>query len=233
MLHNNSNEMKTVVETYIIEETAELIYDNEKLDKWNDLVSELGLSGQTKIVQKEKSPIPFMHMKPALQAVFECLCPRKVNVEAYDITPIPVEILELVALSNREGYFEKIQIWYDDKNPDPACVGVTYRNYYSHSDDGGLKLNFPTKELAQSDMNKNGWTKNKPYPVGETYYLLGKWADVKHTFDELKQMAYKRYVTEQSVDLRKKIKEAQRELDDIELTAIEKFNGGNNTDTPF
>jgi len=29
MLENNSKEMATIVETFIIEETAELIYDNE------------------------------------------------------------------------------------------------------------------------------------------------------------------------------------------------------------
>ena len=40
-LQNNSSEMKTVVETFIIEETADLIYDNEQLDKWNELVDKL------------------------------------------------------------------------------------------------------------------------------------------------------------------------------------------------
>ncbi|MFA5234148.1 MAG: hypothetical protein WC390_07095 [Sulfurimonas sp.] len=44
-LNKNSNEMKTIVETFIIEETAELIYDNDKLDKWNELVDTLGLQG--------------------------------------------------------------------------------------------------------------------------------------------------------------------------------------------
>ena len=39
MLKNNSEEMKTVVEPFVIEETQELIYDNEKLNQWNKLVS--------------------------------------------------------------------------------------------------------------------------------------------------------------------------------------------------
>ena len=34
-LSKNSEEMKTVVETFVIEETAPLIYDNDKLEKWN------------------------------------------------------------------------------------------------------------------------------------------------------------------------------------------------------
>lgn len=123
LLINNSASMKTVVETYIIEETQELIYDNEKLDQWNNLVKELGLTGQTKIQAKDKSPIPFLHMKQTHIAVFETLCPRKVKVQEYDKTPIPVEILDLVALSVKEKYFNKIEIWYDDKTPDPACIG--------------------------------------------------------------------------------------------------------------
>src|SRR5688572_22578206 len=122
-LENNSSEMKTVVETFVIEETAELIYDNEKLDKWNELVGDLGLSGQTKIIKPTKSPIPFMHLKTSMKNVFEVLCPRKVAVEEYDVTPIPLEILELVALSKKEGYFTSIEIWYDEKSPDPVCVG--------------------------------------------------------------------------------------------------------------
>jgi hypothetical protein len=55
---NNHESMKTIVETFLIEETIDLIYDNEQLDKWNKHVQELGLIGQTKIVQTDKSPIP-------------------------------------------------------------------------------------------------------------------------------------------------------------------------------
>ena len=56
LLNNNSNEMKTIVETYIIEETESLIYDNETLDKWNNYVDSLGLEGQTKIKTPKNPP---------------------------------------------------------------------------------------------------------------------------------------------------------------------------------
>jgi len=52
-LSNNSNEMKTVVETFVVEETASLIYDNEQLDNWNSIVEELGLKGQASIQVKD------------------------------------------------------------------------------------------------------------------------------------------------------------------------------------
>jgi len=223
-LKNNSQEMKTVVETFVIEETQELIYDNEKLDKWNSLVGELELKGQTSIVSKDKSPIPFMHLKQSLIEVFRCLCPREVDVKDYNITPIPVEILELIALSKRENYFSRVSIWYDDKSPDPACIGVSSsfycydKNYRAIEGLGGLTI-------AQAEEHK----KNNPsvYSYSETdvkYYLLGKWADVKHSFKELKQMAQERFIEQEGNEARKSIKEAQRRLDDLETIAFDKFN---------
>lgn len=222
-LQNNHPEMKTVVETFVIEETAELIYDNEKLDKWNELVNTLELKGQSKIVKPEKSPIPFMHLKVSLQNVFETLCPRKVDVESYDVTPIPVEILELVALSKREGYFEKIQIWYDEKAPDPACVGVKIKQWYVPFEN--TYKYFPSKGEAEQFAVANGIKKTSVSDSWDkNYYLIGKWADVKQSFDELKSRAKQRYVEEQGDALRKEIKERQRKLDDLEISATEKFN---------
>lgn len=218
---NNSKEMKTLVETFVIEETASLIYDNEQLERWNSLVSNLGLKGQTKIVKPEKSPIPFMFIKTGMKNVFETLCPRKVDVKDYDITPIPVEILDLVALSKKEKYFQKIEIWYDDKNPDPLCVGTTC-SYYGYRNGSWSSDDVVKKETKKEVKDIIG-----DYSVYETdvkLYLLGKWADVKHSFDELKEMATKRYISEKGNEYRKQIKEAKRGLDDLEIEAFDKFN---------
>lgn len=224
-LQNNSQEMKTVVETFVIEETASLIYDNDKLQKWNDMVSELGLTGQTKICKPERSPIPFMHLKQSMVNVFQCLCPRISRVEDYGITPIPVEILELIALSKREGYFDHIQIWYDDKSPDPACIGLKYTTFYSYNKSGSLKTSFTSKEDAISDSINEGYDKEqKYYATNATHYLLGKWADVRHSFEELKEMAKKRFIDSEGNELRKTIKESERKLSDLESSAFDKFN---------
>ncbi len=221
-LSNNSNEMKTVVETFVIEETASLIYDNEQLDNWNAIVEELGLTGQTSIQVKDKSPIPFMHVKQTLQNVFECLCPRKEEIENYNVTPIPLEILELVALSKREQYFNKIQIWYDDKSPDPVCIGITGHFYQPnwHSD---RDVSLDGKEFKTEKEAKEAGAKSVYFTEKEKY-LLGKWADVKHSFEELKEMATKRFVAQEGNTFRKQIKEAQRGLDDLETSAFDKFN---------
>ncbi len=228
-LQNNSKEMKTSVETFVIEETSELIYDNEKLDKWNKLVGELGLKGQEKISVPTKSPIPFMNIKSSMKNVFETLCPRKVDVSEYDVTPIPVEILDLVALSVNEDYFTKIQIWYDDKSPDPLCIGVLGR-FIIHEKGSHKQVGedeFKTKKEVIDFISENKMKNVEPYDYSwnnATYYLLGKWADVKHSFEELKKMATERYIAEKGNDYRKSIVVANRGLDDLETEAFDKFN---------
>lgn len=220
LLNNNSNEMRTVVETFIINETAELIYDGEALESWNNLVAELGLTGQTQITQKEKSPIPFMHLKQNLVAVLETLCPRKVDVEAYSVTPIPLEILRLVSLSKSEGYFDKMQIWYDDKAPDPVCIGIKGQ-WYSYGANNWLDKVFDVKAEAEEASKKNG--KEGSYFIEKEKYLLGKWADVKRSFSELTKMATERYIQEKGHEYRNTIKDTQRKLDDLKSEAFNKF----------
>jgi len=233
LLRNNNQGMRTVVETFIIEETAELIYDNEQLDKWNELVSELGLTGQTQIVKKEKSPIPFMHLKTSMKNVFETLCPRKVEVEAYNVTPIPVEILDLIALSKREGYFTGLQIWYDDKAPDPACIGYVAKRYVEYTESNPLNLRGKDEANLSEDEKTlvNKWSLRT---WDANYYLLGKWADVRHSFEELIEMATKRFISEKGNEYRKAIKEATRKLDDLEIEAFDLFGGeGTAPSIPF
>lgn len=225
----NSQEMKTEVELFLIEETEELIYDNDQLQKYNELVSSLGLVGQTKIKQKDKSPIPFMHMKLTTINMFEVLCPRKVAVENYDVTPIPVEILDLIALSRREQYFKQIEIWYDDKTPDPICVGVL-GEYVPRDRNGNwfwsTKLNSLeecVEWLSQNNHPVPDSKENSGYFNVGNRYLLGKWADVKASFSELRKRARERFIAEKTATLSKEIKEKKRELDSLDETAVEKF----------
>lgn len=220
LLINNSASMKTVVETYIIEETQELIYDNTKLDQWNKLVGELGLTGQTKIQAKDKSPIPFLHMKRTLEAVFETLCPRKVDIKAYDKTPIPVEILDLAALSVKEKYFNKIEIWYDDKTPDPACVGIlgkwiVYRKNYSHIGE------FATE--AEALALKNDPEYHNHYFEETAKYLIGRWADVKQSFEELAAKAKKLFIASRKSSIEENIRAEKRKMEDLESDADRMF----------
>lgn len=202
LTQHNSSSMKTVVETYIIEETQELIYDNEKLDQWNRMVSDLGLTGQTKIVTGDKSPIPFLWMNQTLRKTFEELCPRKVDIKDYHKTPIPVEALSLVSLSVKENYFYKVQVWYNDKNPDPAIIGLVKNSSF--------------------DPKYPEWSN------GLEHYLLARWSDVKASLSELTERAKKLFILRRTNEITRNIKNMQNDLDEIELRANDEFGFGDN-----
>lgn len=202
LLEHNNASMKTEVELFIIVETQELVYDNEKLDQWNGLVAELGLSGQTAVVKPDKSPIPFLWMNKALVKVFEELCPRKTRIEEYNKTPIPVEVLSLVSLSSKEGYFDKVEVWYNDENPDPAIVGYKYT-------------------IGSGEWERN-WYADK--------YLLARWSDVKATLEELTERAKKLFTLRRANELKENIKRAQRELEDIGIEANKAFGFGGDSE---
>ena len=217
---NNSSQMNTQVETFVIEEVESLIYDNEKLDKWNSIVDNLELQGQRNIVKPDKSPIPFLNMNADLINVFNTLCPRSIDIKSFSVTPIPVEILDLVALAVSEKYFNNIEVWWDDKTPDPVVIGMTghweERMWYEDSNKS-LKDRFQSKEEAISAGAKH------PSFSETGKYLIGKWGDVKHSFETLKEMARKRFIAMESIEFKRKIKEAQRGLDDLEQSAYDRF----------
>lgn len=223
-LKNQSAEMKTEVQTFLIEETVELIHDNDKLERWNKLVDELDLSGQTTIVKKEKSPIPFLHMKKSLVNVFETLCPMKREIGDYNLTPIPVEILELAALAKREDYFDGIQIWYDDENPDPACIGYKFSNWYVKDEKDQVVKSELSKQQAQAHAEGNPALKIGNYSWYRENYLIGRWADMKHSFETLKEMAIARFSKNEIATQNERILEAQRKIEDIQNTVHKMFN---------
>jgi hypothetical protein len=117
------------------------------------MVEELGLQGQQELAEDNRSPVPYLFMNRAITRVFETLCPKHVGVEAYGKTPIPVEVLGHVKLAEREKYFEKIEVWYNQTNPDPVIVGKRGDDQYLIARWGDVDLSFP--ELVK--LAKDRW----------------------------------------------------------------------------
>lgn len=217
-------EVKTVVETYILDETECLIYDNEKLDDWNKFVSNLGLTGQENLRQEGKSPMPFMPMNDNITKVFNTLCPVKVDIKKYDKSPIPVEVLSLVQLCINEGYFGQIQIWYDDKEKDPICVGIVNTYYLYHINGTYYRKSFKNKEAAQLEIGFNDDTPGvNSWNIQTDLCLIARWGDVKKSLDQLKKAAIARYRTTELARITKEIRDLKRRQEDIEETIIAEF----------
>jgi hypothetical protein len=184
--------MATVVETFYVEETTNLIHDADALQAWNEKCEELQLEGQKTIVSKEKSPIPFLWMNSGLVKTFEVLCPTKVDVTKYDKQPIPVELLETISLCFKEDYFDGIKIWYNEKEKDPVVVGYKM-----------------TSDKNYSDTWETNYYSEK--------YLIGRWADVKASIDSLVDRAKKVFFQSETMRLKQEVKDRQRQLEDLEF----------------
>lgn len=198
-MNNNNESMQTVVETFFVEETLNLVHNNEALTKWNEKVEELGLEGQKSVVQVGKSPIPFLWMNASMINTFTTLCPTKEPVAKYSKTPIPVELLEVISLCQKEGYFDEMKVWYNERDKDPVIVGYKWGEYSEH------------------DWGKEAYSKK---------YLIGRWADVKASLDSLIVRAKKIFFESKSIELKKEIRNKQRELEDLESTMNDTFGGG-------
>lgn len=113
------------VQIFMSEDNKALIYDNEQLDEFKNLVSELGLQCNNHI-DSEKSPIPYMWLDEATVRAFKLLCPQTDKIKNYRFE-IPIEILRNVKLSETEKYFDWIEIWSNSKDPDPFAIGRVFK----------------------------------------------------------------------------------------------------------
>jgi len=218
-MKNQNKQMKTEVETFFVEEVIELIHDGEKLDEWKELANSLGIIGQKSLVSKDKSPIPFLYLKNGMVRVFETLCPVKIDYKSFDRTPIPLEILRLMKLSIDEHYFSKLQVWYDDKSPDPVVIGVNEswvirkKNEWTDLVEHGIFRSEKEGKKYLSDYNIDILEVRNSY--SDKHYLLGKWADVKQSLEELKDRATVRYMKTRRAEIEQRIKTEERDLEDL------------------
>jgi hypothetical protein len=120
-------------EIFLQPELEELVIDADKKSEWEEKVKTLGLDGQLKLTKNspKDSASPYTFMNEQMKLVFGTLCPTKATVEAYDKSAIPLDVLSHIALCKQEGYFAKLEIWYDNKSPDPVLVGHLATSYSS------------------------------------------------------------------------------------------------------
>ena len=111
---------------FLIEEHEAQMFDSSETEKWLELVEQLGLENQASLIKDNKSALPFPMMTEAENAIYSTLLDRQVGYKTYSREAIPLAVLSLIALSEAEKYFDTIEIWFSEKNPDPLVVGKRY-----------------------------------------------------------------------------------------------------------
>jgi hypothetical protein len=196
------------VQIYQNEELNDIMFQVEALDEWKELASSLGLDKQTDFLQSAESPIPYPYINTSMEITFKTLCPRIVNFKQYDKTPIPLEVLKQIALSVNDNHFQEIQIWYDDKTPDPFAIGVSERYYVYNSrynrmkDENGKDVLFTSKVQAKNYAETIGFDFNGVGNTDRKLYLIARWADELRPLNELKNLAKERLIDSIGAELK-------------------------------
>jgi hypothetical protein len=151
------------VEIYLEPELEEMIGSAEVTEEWKQLAEELGMEGQLKLIapksegEENKNPSPYIHMNAKAERVFAILCPEVVDYKKYDKSTIPRQVLREIALAEKEQFFDKICIWYDDASPDPLVVGYIKMGNYEYVKHMIARFGdelLPFEELERKSINR-------------------------------------------------------------------------------
>jgi hypothetical protein len=114
-------------EIFIEPELAEL-EQPEIAQQWFEIASELGLTNQLIHADRseEKKAPPYMHVDAKTGRIIMTLCPVQVEYANYKASTIPLDILKEIAKCEKNRWYSKICICYDDKSPDPFVLGFTH-----------------------------------------------------------------------------------------------------------
>jgi hypothetical protein len=96
----------------------------QNAEEWEQLCTGLDLKQQLKKIGKaERIANPYMKLDPRTERVYEMLCPQKELYTTYKASTIPVEVLQEIHRCKKNEWFPVMEVWYDDKSPDPFLIG--------------------------------------------------------------------------------------------------------------
>lgn len=150
------------VETF---EQTELLAGKEEVEctqEQIDLINQLGLEGQKKLINKdeetdEENVCPYRLMTDREQSIYEKLFSRKIKLEEYSAGPIPLRVLQVAAHAKTlPDVIIGVSVWYEPTtaDKDPLLVGNTAK-----------------------------WNE---------FFLLARWGDALRPFEELAKEAGRR-----------------------------------------
>ena len=118
--------MEMLVETF--EQTETLADGKPPCDAESiALIESLGLGGQQRLIRgdegKPKKLMPYRLMTADEQGVYRTICPRRVSLEEYADSAIPLRVLQVAA--HAKDFFAGIEVWAAESThiKDPVLVG--------------------------------------------------------------------------------------------------------------
>lgn len=220
-----------MVQIYQNEELNDVLFQVESLDEWQQIAQELKMDKQLKFVDQATSPNPYPYINESMNRIFSTLCPMKVDFTNYDKTPIPLEVMKQIAFSVKENHFNGIEIWYDDKSPDPFVVGKYYEYYAYDNSYSRLKNSekedalFKTENEAKEFCKLVGFNVRGISKTNANYYLIARWGDEIRPIPELKNLAKNRLLETYGAQLKNEIEEKNQALKKINENTLLYLNG--------
>lgn len=218
-----------MIENYYNVEFDNVIFDIDNKQEWLEMMNELGLSNQTNFLKNSKSPVPFPLLNNNIKNIFSTLCPAQLELRSYNKTPIPFDAIKAIKFAVQENYFDEIDIWYDDKSPDPLAVGsiINYKAYYYPE---GSNNSLGTDFIFKSDQDAKDWVEQQGHRLHFTtseanQYLICRWGDELRPIKELKQLAKERLIEKYTNTWQLTIKECKRKIDQSAELITQYLNG--------
>lgn len=124
------------IETYEIEEHTTEGRDAFEVEAEAEaLIESLGLDGQRALLRASEDPdvatktrIPYRRMTAEEDRVYATLYPEHVDVSAYDVAPIPLRVLQVVA--HARPLFDRLEVWGPKtEDPDPVLIGTITKGH--------------------------------------------------------------------------------------------------------
>jgi hypothetical protein len=124
-----SRRYRMVVTDYRTKDSAELLSDG-KADEWRRLAAECGL---TALLEKQDAgdvALGWTKMDNQTTNALKWLCPQTSTLDKYKHDVPPIEALGLITNAQMRGEFDKIEIHFHDRLPDPVAVGTKGEDKY-------------------------------------------------------------------------------------------------------
>jgi hypothetical protein len=220
-----------MVQIFQNEELNDVLFQVEALDEWKEIANSLGMNHQLDFVKSAESPLPYPYVNKSMGIIFSTLCPTKIDFKKYDKTPIPLEVMRQIAFSVKEKHFQEIEIWFDDKSPDPFAIGRTHgwyiydKSYNRLKGGDGIEMLFYTEEEAKA------YAELVTFPIHGTgkcnikEYAIARWADELRPIAELKELAKERLMERYAAVLKNEINERTQALKQIAENVVLYLNG--------